>query len=585
MDAMAALVDINDLSFEYPLPGDKTRRAISHLSLQIQPGEYVAVIGANGSGKTTLARHLNGLLTPGSGSVKIAGMDTREAARQIDIRGIVGMVFQYPEDQIVANLVEEDVAFGLENQGLPPAQIRAGVEAALRQVGMWEAHGRPAYLLSAGQMQRVALAGVLAMKPQLIVFDEATAMLDPAGRQAVLEMMDSLNAQGITIVTVTHSMAEAARAGRVVVLDQGSVVIDGPAQSVFSRQEVLYPLGLDLPPAGQIAGLLRPVFPEIPAGILDFGSLVEAIPPYAGQGFTEGSQAAAGIQTESAEPLIDVMELSHVYLAGTPLAQQALSDANLQAAEASAHGLLGATGSGKSTLLQHLNGLLLPQEGYVRVGPYSLNNPSLDVRLVRRMAGLVAQLPETQFFEQYVGDEISYGPRMLGGKAGLREAVRGAMEMVGLDFEAFKDRLTFTLSGGERRKVALASILAIQPQILLLDEPTAGLDPASRRELVANLNRLHAQGRTLIVSSHQMDDLAELAEVLTVMKDGRDRISGSAVAVFANRAVLEECGLEQPEAARLAGALRAKGWPLSPGIYRAEELARAMGRLVREGAA
>ena len=582
---MTALVDIENLTYEYTLPGGKTRRALSQLSIQIQQGEYVAIIGANGSGKTTLARHLNGLLIPTEGSVQIAGLDTRGAEHQMKIRGIVGMVFQVPEDQMIATVVEEDVAFGLENQGLPPALIRAGVEESLRKVGMWEARGRPAYLLSAGQMQRVALAGVLGMKPQVIVFDEATAMLDPSGRRAVLEMMDSLNDQGITIITITHSMAEAARARRVIVLDQGSVVIDGPPQFVFSKQVILYHLGLDLPPAGQIAELLRPVFPEIPRGILGISSLAASIPPYVGQASAGGSETAVRIQPESGEPLIDVMELSHVYLAGTPLAQKALAGVNLQVGDGSTHGLLGATGSGKSTLLQHLNGLLLPQDGYVRVGPYSLNNPQLDVRLVRRMAGLVAQLPETQFFEQYVGDEISYGPRMLGAKTSLREAVREAMETVGLDFEGYKDRFTFTLSGGERRKVALASILAIQPQILLLDEPTAGLDPGSRRELIGNLNRLRGLGRTLVVSSHQMDDLAELATSLTVLKDGKDQLNGSAAAIFDRSQELAGYGLEPPEAARLAETLRGKGWPLHGGIYRSKGLADELGRLVREAAA
>jgi energy-coupling factor transport system ATP-binding protein len=197
------------------------------------------------------------------------------------------------------------------------------------------------------------------------------------------------------------------------------------------------------------------------------------------------------------------------------------------------------------------------------------------------MAGLVFQIPENQFFEQYVGDEISYGPRMLGTRAGLREDVRQAMEIVGLDFEAYKDRLTFTLSGGERRKVALASILAIQPQILLLDEPTAGLDPAARLELIANLKGLRQQGRTLVVSSHQMDDLAELCEDLTVLKDGKDQASGPAGSIFDQTEALHGWGLEPPESAQLAGLLRRSGWPIPAGIYREQDLVAALGGLLR----
>ncbi|HEX9013522.1 MAG TPA: ATP-binding cassette domain-containing protein, partial [Anaerolineaceae bacterium] len=158
---MPALIEVENLSFEYPQPGGSSRRALTHLSFQVQEGEYTAVVGANGSGKTTLARHLNGLLLPTEGSVRVAGMDTRDHARTANVVGVVGMVFQYPEDQIIASVVEEDVAFGLENLGLPAALIREEVEAALRRVDMWESRHRPAYLLSAGQMQRVALAGVL----------------------------------------------------------------------------------------------------------------------------------------------------------------------------------------------------------------------------------------------------------------------------------------------------------------------------------------------------------------------------------------------------------------------------------------
>jgi energy-coupling factor transport system ATP-binding protein len=579
---MSALIEIDNVSYDYSLPNGKKHRALDQISLAVQEGEYVAILGANGSGKTTLARHLNGLLLPSEGQIRVSGLDTRDMRTLNQVRALVGMVFQYPEDQIVATVVEEDVAFGMENLGLPPAEIRSGVESALRQVGMWEARQRPAYLLSAGQQQRVALAGVLGTRSRCIIFDEATAMLDPAGKRAVLEQIQRLNQAGITILTITHSMAEAAKAGRVVVLERGRLILDGPPASVFSQPARLRATGLDLPPAARLAESLNPLFPGLEGKYLEVDPLADAI--LADPRIRPGSAvmpSAAPSSTDGAEPLIEVMELRHTYLAGTPLAQEALCGVDLRVSANSIHGLLGATGSGKSTLLQHLNGLLSPQEGYVRIGPYSLNNPRLDVRAVRRMAGLVFQIPENQFFEQYVGDEISYGPRMLGTRAGLREDVRQAMEIVGLDFEAYKDRLTFTLSGGERRKVALASILAIQPEILLLDEPTAGLDPAARLELIANLKRLHGQGRTVVVSSHQMDDLAELSEDLTVLKDGKDQASGPAGLIFDQEDALHSWGLEPPEAARLAGLLRRRGLPIPAAIYREQDLVAALEGLLR----
>jgi energy-coupling factor transport system ATP-binding protein len=281
------------------------------------------------------------------------------------------------------------------------------------------------------------------------------------------------------------------------------------------------------------------------------------------------------------DALLDVRDVEHTYLRGTPLAHIALRGASLQAPRGGVHGLIGNTGSGKSTLLQHLNGLLLPQAGQVRVGRFDLNDPQTDLREVRRYAGLVFQSPEYQLFEQYVGDEIAYAPK-LKGEPNLRETVRWAMEMVGLDFEGFKDRLTFTLSGGERRKVALASILAMRPQVLLLDEPSAGLDPLSRREVLANLRRLKSQGITLVLSSHHMEDIAEMADRVTVLDRGRDVMQGSSEGIFSSVEQLESYGLEPPLVATVAAAMRARGWPLPPCTLRVDELVNCVCQIREE---
>ena len=291
----------------------------------------------------------------------------------------------------------------------------------------------------------------------------------------------------------------------------------------------------------------------------------------------EGKQA---VDRERLDPLIEVEHLGHIYMAGTPLAQRALAGVGLKVSARHSHGLLGATGSGKSTLLQHLNGLLRPQEGKVRVGNFDLNDHSIPLKSVISQVGLVFQNPEAQFFEQYVGDEIAYGPRQIPSDAPLVERVRSAMELVGLDFNQFKDRLTFTLSGGERRKVALASILALNPSILLLDEPTAGLDPASERDLLAHLKQLQEGGMTLVVSSHQMEVINALVENLTVMEGGQDVLSGRTGEVFSQTERLRACGLEPPLVAQAAEGLRQQGWPLPAGITQADELVERIGQLV-----
>jgi len=577
---MSALIEIENLSYRYPLQGEISLPALQGISLRIDEGEYVALLGANGSGKSTLARHLNALLVPSSGRVWVGGLDTLDPANRSLIRERVGMVFQSPEDQIIATLVVEDVAFGLENLGLPSVEIRQRVEAALHEVGMWEQRERPSYLLSAGQMQRVALAGILAMRPRCIVFDEATAMLDPVGREAVLDMIDHLHRSGLTILTITHAMEEAARAGRIVVLNQGRVALDGSPAEIFSQAPTLTALGLDLPPVAKIANELRKHNPDLPLGLLSVPLLVDALPvlpPVEATGLAENQTPGT---PALAAPLIEAAGLGHIYLAGTPLAQRALDGASFRAGAGSAAGILGATGSGKSTLLQHLNGLLIPQEGQVRVGSYSLNDPKVDLKAVRRMAGLVFQLPESQFFEQYVGDEIAYGPRMLGSGERVREDVRWAMEMVGLDFQAYKDRITFALSGGERRKVALASVLAIRSPILLLDEPTAGLDPVSRADLVGRLKGLQGEGITLVLSSHHMEETANLAEELTVMSRGTTVLTGPAGEIFSQVDTLRGLGLEPTAAAEIAAALRARGWPIPAGVIQPGPLVKSITRLL-----
>lgn len=573
-------IEITDLTYTYPLPGGQPIPALRGISLNVEEGEYVAIIGANGSGKSTLARCLNALLLPTSGRVLIAGLDTRHTAHWQQIRTTIGMVFQFPEDQMVATVVEEDVAFGPENLGLPPEEIRRRVREALETVALWDQRHRPPHLLSAGQMQRVALAGTLAMRPRCIVFDEATAMLDPAGRRAVLEMMARLHREGLTILTITHFMEEAAQADRVIALQNGRVALDGSPQVVFSRPAELAELGLDQPPAAALANTLRHCLPALPPGLLTVEAVVAALVGLERPlSLNRPAPAPPGLPPSAAEqpPYIDVVALGHIYLQGTPLERRALADVNLAVAEREAHGLLGTTGSGKSTVMQHLNGLLRPQEGHVRIGPYDLNAPDVDLKAVRRTAGLAFQIPEMQIFEQYVGDEIAYGPRLLGvsGEA-LREAVRWAMELVGLDFAVYKDRLTFALSGGERRKVALASILALRPRVLLLDEPTAGLDPAARRELLGRLKGLRTTGLTLVFASHQMEDLAALADRLTVLADGRDVLHGSVGEVFAQGALLRPLNLEPPVVTQVAEGLRAHGWALPAGITDARALIAAL---------
>lgn len=557
---MPAQIEIQHVSFSYPLEhGREQRRALQAIDLEIHEGEFVAIIGENGSGKSTLARLLTALLLPDEGQVLVDGMSTRDSVHHAQIRSRVGMIFQRPQEQVVATTLEEDVAFGPANLGLPRDEIRQRVDAALLVTGLTGMKERPSYMLSAGETQRLALAGILAMQPRCIIFDETTAMLDPSGRRMVLQQAQALNARGITIVFITHLMEEAVQAERVIALHHGRVVMDGRPSQVFASQKRVHAIGLDLPPVMQAARLLRTVFPAVRTDLLHEEALLAQMPLFKGE---FGNPHKRRITTNVTQPVITIEHLAHTYMCKTPLAHQALQDANLKVMQNSRHGIVGATGCGKSTLLQHINGLIRPQSGRVVVSGRDLADDHLDVRALRQQVGLAFQLPEDQFFEQYVGDEIAFAARNFHPPHLTRELVQEAMQTVDLDFDEFKDRLLVTLSGGEKRKVALASALAARPSILLLDEPLAGLDPRSRSDIFNRLMQMHAQGTTLLISTHQFEGLVEMLDALSLMRRGRDILHGNPASVFDQADVLEESGLIAPLAVRLCWALRERGWPI-----------------------
>lgn len=289
-----AFIEIEHLSHVYHAGEEGERRALDDVSLAIERGEFVAVLGSNGSGKSTLAKHLNALLLPTEGVCRVDGLDTREEAEVWRIRQKVGMVFQNPDNQLIAAVVEDDVAFGPENLGVPSREIRQRVDEALAAVNMTPFRSYAPHLLSGGQKQRVAIAGTLAMQTEAIVFDEATAMLDPEGRADILSVVRRLHEeQGITVVYITHFMEEAAAADRVVVLDQGHVVMDAPPRAVFSHADELRALGLEVPLAVELRDRLRAAGIALPADLLTEAELVAALGRAAGDAAAVPGRKAA----------------------------------------------------------------------------------------------------------------------------------------------------------------------------------------------------------------------------------------------------------------------------------------------------
>lgn len=271
---MKDIVSVKDVSFEY-VTEDSRFKAIDNLNLNVNQGEFVVVIGHNGSGKSTLSKNLNAILMPTEGEIYIDDLNTKDEEHLWDIRQTAGMVFQNPDNQIVATIIEEDVAFGPENLGIEPVEIRKRVEEALKSVGMYELRDRQPHLLSGGQKQRVAIAGIIAMKPKCIIFDEATAMLDPSGRKEVMKTIKRLNKEeNITILHITHFMEEAVDADRVIVMEKGKKVLEGTPKQVFSKVEKLKKIGLDVPYMTELSKELKEEGLDIDGDILTVDEMV-----------------------------------------------------------------------------------------------------------------------------------------------------------------------------------------------------------------------------------------------------------------------------------------------------------------------
>jgi energy-coupling factor transporter ATPase len=576
VDGAQPLIQIQDLHFTYRGDGSEAVDALRGVSVSLRPGEFVALVGANGSGKTTLARHLNALLVPDRGKVWVSGLSTHDRAAWPTIRSQVTMVFQRPEDQIVATIVEDDVAFGPENLGLPGEEIERRVRWALETAGVWHLRHRPPHLLSVGQQQRVAIAGALAMSPRCLVFDEATAMLDPAGRREMLALLHRLHGEGMTVVLITHLMSEAVEAERIIALEGGRVAFDGPCRPFFADSERLARLGLEAPALSLLSAELACQWPGFPGDLLTADELTRALLPRLRRGPVDSSSGdgSGGAEPDAAHgpALVQVQGVHHTYLEGTPLAAVSLDGVTLDVYPGETLALLGPTGSGKSTLLQLIAGLLRPRAGQVRV------DGGADGLVGRKWMGMLFQRPEDQLFETYVGDDVAFGPRQLGlDQEAVRERVRWAMEMVGLPFLAYKDRFTQGLSGGERRKAGLAGVLALRPQLLLLDEPTSGLDPQSRQGLVDTLRRLNREeGMTLLVVTHAMEDVVALADRGVVLDEGRIVAQGAPRQLFGKPDLLARHGLEPPAIATLMHQLVAAGAAVRTDVMRVDEAVLAL---------
>ncbi len=565
------------------------KKILDDLNIEVEPGDFIAILGHNGSGKSTFAKHLNALLLPDEGNIYIDGDDTKSVEELWKIREKCGMVFQNPDNQIVGVTVEEDVGFGPENLGVKTEKIWDRIKDSLTKVDMYKYRKKSPNHLSGGQKQRVAIASSLAMKPKCIVLDEPTAMLDPQGRKEVMDIIKSLNEnENITVILITHHMNEAIMAKKVVVIDDGKIALQGTPREVFSNVEQIKKLKLDMPQIMELSYELYKCGKFDRYDILTIDEFVKEIEKISNSqndkdiadkedakdkeyakdkedaNDTEDTEDTEDTRNKSIEPILSLKNVCLKYEENTSMEVKALDDISLDIYNDEFIGIIGHTGSGKSSLVQVMNGLIKANGGEVTYKGENIQDKSFDKKRLHLDVGLVFQYPESQLFEETVLKDVMFGPLNKGmSEEEAKKAAKEALEMLGIGENYYNDS-PFELSGGEKRRIAIAGVLAMNPEIIILDEPTAGLDPMSRNNLLNSLKRLQTdKAKTIIIVSHNMEDMANYVERLIVMNDGRVVFDDIKKNVFKYVGQLEQIGLDVPEVTKVMNVLKERNYNVS----------------------
>jgi energy-coupling factor transport system ATP-binding protein len=563
------MIKVKDLHFKYV---GRKAEALQGVNLHIRQGETVLLLGPTGSGKSTLALCLNGLIPQVmggrmNGRVCIAGLDTWETPIS-ELTQQVGIVFQDPESQFVTMTVEDEIAFGLENLRVPPEEMDGYIREALARVGMTRYRRRRVDALSNGEKQRLALATLLAMRPRILVFDEPTANLDPVGTREVFETINQLKRTGrYTIILVEHKLDELMHLVDWVVAltHNGNILTDGPPQAVFRDQaEALLEHGIWMPQTALLAHRLRGRGMRLEPFPITLEQAEQALlqvtrgkntqyatrnPKHATRNPALSEAEGTPHETNDPPPAIQVRNLSFSY--DGPVV---LDDINLRVPQGDFLAIVGANGAGKTTLAQHLIDVLHPPRGSVLLeGSDVTRIPARD--LIRRV-GYVFQNPEHQFITESVKHELSFGLRLMGlPEAEIETRVGALLEQFGLSHLARAN--PFTLSQGEKRRLSVATMLAVGQETLILDEPTFGQDQRNAEALMQMLSELHAAGRTVIIITHDMTLVAEYTQHVAVMIEGQLRFHGLTAEVFARPELLAQARLTLPPLAELSRRLAA----------------------------
>jgi len=547
--AASEAIRLDRLSFTYT---DQTDRALHDISFSVAPGEMIAIMGATGAGKSTLAKCLNrtipafqsGRLT---GEIHILGQRlTNEGVA--DMAGIVGLVSQDFEAQLFATNVVQEVVFGMEQLGVAPGEMRRRLPRALQAVGLHGFERRDPASLSGGEKQRLAIAATLALQPRILVFDEPTTDLDPLGKLEVFDVLAAMRREGYTLIVIEHEIAAAEQADRLIVMSHGQIVCNDAPARIFAQVDFLQEHGVRPPDISRLAARLHLV--PVPASLDAAETAIRASkkiplgPPFS-KGEAGPSQSTRNVTTNNLPPpLLEAESISFAYDTGT----QVLSNVSLRIDAGEFIAVIGQNGSGKTTLAKHLNGLLHPTSGHVRLSGTDLSE--LPMNTVAADIGYVFQDPDHQIFAATVADEVGFGPRNFRLAADeLADRVRRALQAVGLS--GLEDADPFLLSKGHRQRLAVASLLAMRPRLLILDEPTTGLDFPEQQRMMDLLARLHAQGVAILIITHSPWIVAEYAQRGVLMSGGRILFDGPLRALFADEALLRQAHFQAPDVTRL----------------------------------
>jgi energy-coupling factor transporter ATP-binding protein EcfA2 len=543
------LISIEDLTFTY---SDSDHPALRDINLEIGEGEFVLVTGPSGGGKSSLGRCLNGLIPHFYGGqiygrVLVSGLDTRNHSTK-ELASKVGFVFQDPENQLVSLDVEREIAFGLENLAFPRDLIAKRVEESLDALGIASLRYRQLNELSGGEKQKVGIASVLALHPSILILDEPTSELDPKGAEEVLSVITRLNDElGLTVILIEHRLDRVLQyADRLIVLNEGMVAIDGGVRDVMTKHySELSRIGIGVPPMIRLIQELRDRGVEIdkvPLTVKEGRAIIrkvlESAPPVRDTGGGNGQGVT--------RPLVEVERLGYTYPGGL----SALKNISLKIGGSEFITIMGRNASGKTTLAKHFNRLLIPTRGRIRVG--GLDTREATIAEMARQVGFVFQNPNDHLFADTVYDEVSFTLKNLGSS---REEIelRTAEVLERFELSEYRSQYPRSLSGGEKQRVALASVLVTNPKLLILDEPTRGMDYRLKSQLMRFLNEYRAEGNTVILITHDVEIVAEYADRIILLSEGRVIVDGE------KHQVLSQALLFSPQINRLVQSFERYG--------------------------